>query len=31
MPKMDEFVRLVKEIDPENKFGNAMTDNLLGR
>ena len=31
MPKMSEFVRLVKEIDPMNKFGNAMTDNLLGR
>ena len=31
MPKMSDFVRLVKEIDPMNKFGNAMTDNLLGR
>lgn len=31
MPKMDEFVWLVKEIDPENKFGNVMTNNLLGR
>lgn len=31
MPKMSEFVRLVKEIDPMNKFGNAMTDKLLGR
>ena len=31
MPKMSEFVRLVKEIDPMNKFGNAMTNNLLGR
>lgn len=31
MPKMSNFVSLVKEIDPENKFGNAMTDNLLGR
>jgi len=31
MPKMSEFVRLVKEIDPMNKFGNAMTDNILGR
>ena len=31
MPKMSEFVQLVKEIDPMNKFGNAMTDNLLGR
>jgi len=30
MPKMDEFVRLVKEIDPLNKFGNAMTDKMLG-
>jgi len=27
---MDEFVRLVKEIDPLNKFGNAMTDKMLG-
>lgn len=31
MPKMSNFVSLVKEIDPENKFGNAMTDKLLGR
>ena len=31
MPKMSDFVQLVKEIDPMNKFGNAMTDNLLGR
>jgi xylitol oxidase len=31
MPKMDEFVRLVKEIDPMNKFGNEMTDKMLGR
>jgi xylitol oxidase len=31
MPKMSEFIRLVKEIDPMNKFGNAMTNNLLGR
>jgi xylitol oxidase len=31
MPKMSDFVSLVKEIDPENKFGNPMTDNLLGR
>ena len=31
MPKMSEFLQLVKEIDPMNKFGNAMTDNLLGR
>jgi xylitol oxidase len=31
MPKMDEFVRLVKEIDPLNKFGNTMTDKMLGR
>lgn len=31
MPKMSEFIQLVKEIDPMNKFGNAMTDNLLGR
>jgi len=31
MPKMDDFVRLVKEIDPMNKFGNAMTDRMFGR
>jgi xylitol oxidase len=31
MPKMDEFVSLVKELDPMNKFGNAMTDKMLGR
>jgi xylitol oxidase len=30
MPKFDDFLRLVKEIDPSNKFGNEMTDNLLG-
>ena len=31
MPMMEKFGQLVKEIDPKNKFGNAMTDNLLGR
>ncbi len=31
MPMMEKFGNLVKEIDPKNKFGNAMTNNLLGR
>jgi xylitol oxidase len=31
MPKMDDFKKLVQQIDPENKFGNTFTDNLLGR
>jgi xylitol oxidase len=31
MPKMDDFIKLVQQIDPENKFGNSFTDNLLGR
>ena len=31
MPKMDDFKKLVQQIDPANKFGNAFTDNLLGR
>jgi xylitol oxidase len=31
MPMMEKFGNLVKEIDPMNKFGNAMTGNLLGR
>ena len=31
MPKMDDFMKLVQQIDPENKFGNTFTDNLLGR
>jgi xylitol oxidase len=31
MPMMEKFGQLVKEIDPTNKFGNAMTDRLLGR
>jgi xylitol oxidase len=31
IPMMEKFGQLVKEIDPTNKFGNAMTDNLLGR
>ncbi len=30
MPKLDEFKKLVAEIDPTNKFGNKFTDNLLG-
>ena len=31
MPKMDDFINLVKKVDPTNKFGNAFTDSLLGR
>jgi xylitol oxidase len=31
MPKMEDFIKLVQQIDPENKFGNTFTDNLLGR
>ena len=31
MPMMERFGQLVKEIDPTNKFGNSMTDSLLGR
>jgi xylitol oxidase len=31
MPKMSDFTKLVKQLDPSNKFGNAFTDNLLGR
>ena len=31
MPMMDKFEQLVREIDPMNKFGNALTDDLLGR
>lgn len=31
MPKIDDFMKLVQQIDPANKFGNAFTDNLLGR
>ena len=31
MPMMERFGQLVSEIDPMNKFGNAMTDRLLGR
>lgn len=30
MPKLDDFRKLVAEIDPTNKFGNKFTDNLLG-
>ena len=29
-PKLDDFKKLVAEIDPTNKFGNEFTDNLLG-
>jgi len=31
IPMMEKFGQLVKEIDPTNKFGNSMTDSLLGR
>ena len=31
MPKMEDFKKLVNEIDPSNKFGNGFTDNLFGR
>jgi xylitol oxidase len=31
MPKMEDFTKLVSHLDPANKFGNAFTDNLLGR
>jgi len=31
MPKIDDFMKLLQQIDPANKFGNAFTDNLLGR
>lgn len=30
MPKLDDFKKLVAEIDPSKKFGNKFTDNLLG-
>ena len=30
MPKIEDFKKLVNEIDPSNKFGNQFTDNLLG-
>jgi xylitol oxidase len=30
MPKLDDFKKLVTEIDPANKFGNDFTNNLLG-
>lgn len=29
MPRMADFKKLVKEIDPNNKFGNEFTDRLL--
>jgi xylitol oxidase len=31
MPKIEDFRKLVMEIDPTNKFGNEFTDNLLRR
>lgn len=31
MPKISDFTKLVLQLDPANKFGNAFTDNLLGR
>jgi xylitol oxidase len=31
MPKMDDFIKLVQQMDPANKFGNSFTNNLLGR
>jgi len=31
MPKIDDFMKLVRQIDPSNKFGNTFTDNLLER
>lgn len=31
MPKLSDFTNLVTQLDPTNKFGNAFTDNLLGR
>lgn len=31
MPKIEDFRKLVMEIDPMNKFGNEFTDNLLRR
>jgi xylitol oxidase len=31
MPRMGDFTELVAQLDPTNKFGNAFTDNLLGR
>ncbi len=31
MPKMGDFTKLVHQIDPTNKFGNAFADSLLGR
>lgn len=30
MPKLPDFINLVKQVDPNNKFGNAFTDKLLG-
>jgi xylitol oxidase len=30
MPKLVDFKKLIKEIDPANKFGNEFTNNLLG-
>jgi xylitol oxidase len=30
MPKLNDFKKLIREIDPDNKFGNDFTNNLLG-
>jgi xylitol oxidase len=30
MPRLDDFKKLITEIDPANKFGNDFTNNLLG-
>lgn len=31
MPRLDDYMKLVQQIDPTNKFGNTFTNNLLGR
>lgn len=31
MPKFDDFIKLITEIDPTNKFGNEFTNRLIGR
>ncbi|CAN2182569.1 FAD linked oxidase, N-terminal [Candidatus Nanopelagicaceae bacterium] len=30
MPRLDDYMKLVQQIDPTNKFGNTFTNNLLG-
>jgi xylitol oxidase len=30
MPKIDDYKKLVMEIDPTNKFGNEFTNRLMG-